>query len=425
VFPIKFVRENLDLIKKAAELKNITVDWASFQNLEQQRRQMIQDLEEKKRLHKKLSTDLAQMKKNGQDANHLLLQAKQISSEIKEKEDCLKEIEAQIDTTLASIPNIPHPSVPAGRTSNDNVVVRTWGEIKQPSFEIIPHYEIGRNLGVLQLERAAKMTGSFFPAFSGQGALLVRALINFMLDLHRKNGFVELWPPALVNRASMFGTGQLPRLEDDMYRLKEEDLFLIPTAEVPVTNYHREETIPEDTLPIRYCAYSPCFRREAGAYGSDTRGLIRLHQFDKVELVIFSHPQHSYDEHEQLVQEAEKVLQMLGLAYRVVLLCTGDTSFAAAKCYDLEVWSPGVKKWLEVSSCSNFEAFQARRANIRYRSASGKTDYVHTLNGSGIALPRTIIAIMENYQTEKGTIIIPEVLRPYMDGLTEMSLESF
>ncbi|HXK44624.1 MAG TPA: serine--tRNA ligase [bacterium] len=425
MFPIKFVRENLDLIKKAAELKNITVDWASFQNLEQQRRQMIQDLEEKKRLHKKLSTDLAQMKKNGQDANHLLLQAKQISSEIKEKEDCLKEIEAQIDTTLASIPNIPHPSVPAGRTSNDNVVVRTWGEIKQPSFEIIPHYEIGRNLGVLQLERAAKMTGSFFPAFSGQGALLVRALINFMLDLHRKNGFVELWPPALVNRASMFGTGQLPRLEDDMYRLKEEDLFLIPTAEVPVTNYHREETIPEDTLPIRYCAYSPCFRREAGAYGSDTRGLIRLHQFDKVELVIFSHPQHSYDEHEQLVQEAEKVLQMLGLAYRVVLLCTGDTSFAAAKCYDLEVWSPGVKKWLEVSSCSNFEAFQARRANIRYRSASGKTDYVHTLNGSGIALPRTIIAIMENYQTEKGTIIIPEVLRPYMDGLTEMSLESF
>ena len=425
MFPIKFVRENLDLIKKAAELKNITVDWASFQNLEQQRRQMIQDLEEKKRLHKKLSTDLAQMKKNGQDANHLLLQAKQISSEIKEKEDCLKEIEAQIDTTLASIPNIPHPSVPAGRTSNDNVVVRTWGEIKQPSFEIIPHYEIGRNLGVLQLERAAKMTGSFFPAFSGQGALLVRALINFMLDLHRKNGFVELWPPALVNRASMFGTGQLPRLEDDMYRLKGEDLFLIPTAEVPVTNYHREETIPEDTLPIRYCAYSPCFRREAGAYGSDTRGLIRLHQFDKVELVIFSHPQHSYDEHEQLVQEAEKVLQMLGLAYRVVLLCTGDTSFAAAKCYDLEVWSPGVKKWLEVSSCSNFEAFQARRANIRYRSASGKTDYVHTLNGSGIALPRTIIAIMENYQTEKGTIIIPEVLRPYMDGLTEMSLESF
>lgn len=423
MFPIKFVRENLDLIKKAAELKNITVDWASFQNLEQQRRQMIQDLEEKKRLHKKLSTDLAQMKKNGQDANHLLLQAKQISSEIKEKEDCLKEIEAQIDTTLASIPNIPHPSVPAGRTSNDNVVVRTWGEIKQPSFEIIPHYEIGRNLGVLQLERAAKMTGSFFPAFSGQGALLVRALINFMLDLHRKNGFVELWPPALVNRASMFGTGQLPRLEDDMYRLKEEDLFLIPTAEVPVTNYHREETIPEDKLPIRYCAYSPCFRREAGAYGSDTRGLIRLHQFDKVELVIFSHPQHSYDEHERLVQEAEKVLQMLGLAYRVVLLCTGDTSFAAAKCYDLEVWSPGVKKWLEVSSCSNFEAFQARRANIRYRSASGKTDYVHTLNGSGIALPRTIIAIMENYQSARGTIIIPDVLRPYMGGMTEISLD--
>jgi len=424
VFPIKFVRENLDIIKKAAELKNINVDWTLFQHLEQQRRQIIQVLEEEKRLHKKFNTELAHLKQKGQIPEHLLTQAKQVSSRIKEEEDRLKEIESRIEALLASIPNIPHSSVPEGKTSRDNVVIRTWGEIKEPSFEVIPHYEIGRKLGILQLERAAKMTGSFFPAFAGQGALLVRALINFMLDLHRKNGFVELWPPALVNRASMFGTGQLPRLEEDMYRLKEEDLFLIPTAEVPVTNYHREEIIPEDKLPLRYCAYSPCFRREAGAYGSDTRGLIRLHQFDKVELVIFSHPKNSYDEHERLVQEAEKVLQMLGLAYRVVLLCTGDTSFAAAKCYDLEVWSPGVKKWLEVSSCSNFEAFQARRANIRYRSASGKTDYVHTLNGSGIALPRTIIAIMENYQTERGTIIIPEVLRPYMDGIGEISIDN-
>jgi len=421
MFPIKFVRENLELLKQASEKKNIPVDWDSFTECEEKRRQLIQVLEQQRKLHKKISLDLAQKKQQGELDEELLKEAKKIAREIKYLEDQLNEIEQKVENILISIPNIPHKSVPAGKGPQDNVVVKTYGEIKKFSFEVMPHYEIGAKTGILQLERGARMTGSFFPVFSGAGALLVRALINFMLDLHRKNGFVEIWPPALVNRKSMFGTGQLPRLEEDMYRLKDEDLFLIPTAEVPVTNYHREEFIDEKDLPLRYCAYTPCFRREAGAYGKDTRGLIRLHQFDKVELVIFSKPEMSYQEHEFLLQEAEKVLQLLNLPYRVVLLCTGDMSFAAAKCYDIEVWAPGVNKWLEVSSCSNFEEFQARRAEIRYRTSSGKTGYVHTLNGSGIALPRTIIAILENYQTEKGTIIIPEVLRPYMDGMSEIS----
>lgn len=420
MFPIKFVRENLELVKQAAKNKNISVDWESFQKQEIERRGIIQEIEQEKKIHKQLTLEISS-KKEKNSIEGLLQQAKEISSRIKEKEENLKKIEESIENFLAGIPNIPHKDVPVGSSSQDNVVVRTWGQIKEPSFEVIPHYEIGAKTGILQLERGARMTGSFFPVFAGKGARLVRALINFMLDLHTKNGFSEIWPPSLVNRKSMFGTGQLPRLEEDMYKLKDEDYFLIPTAEVPVTNYHREEVLTEDALPLRYCAYTPCFRREAGAYGKDTRGLIRLHQFDKVELVIFSKPENSYQEHEFLVNEAEKVLQLLGLPYRVVLLCTGDMSFAASKCYDIEVWAPGVKKWLEVSSCSNFEAFQARRADIRYKTRSGKTDFVHTLNGSGIALPRTIIAIMENYQTEKGTIIVPEVLRPYMDGITEIS----
>lgn len=421
MFPIKFARDNIETLKQAAKNKNINVDWELFQQIENERRKVLQSLEEEKRIHKDMSQQLSALKKKGETDEKLLMQARQLSDRIKEKENQVREIETRIEEFLANIPNIPHPDVPVGKSAQDNVVIRTWGEIKKASFEVMPHYEIGAKLGILQLDRGAKMTGSFFPVFSGKGALLVRALINFMLDLHTQNGFSEIWPPALVNRKSMFGTGQIPRLEQDMYRLKDEELFLIPTAEVPVTNYHREETILEDHLPLRYCAYTPCFRREAGAYGKDTRGLIRLHQFDKVELVIFSKPENSYDELEFLASEAEKVLQLLGLTYRVVLLCTGDMSFAASKCYDLEVWSPGVEKWLEVSSCSNFEAFQARRADIRYRTKSGKTDFVHTLNGSGIALPRTIIAIMENYQTEKGTIVIPEVLRPYMGGINEIS----
>ncbi|HRS05986.1 MAG TPA: serine--tRNA ligase [Candidatus Ratteibacteria bacterium] len=420
MFPIKFVRENLDLLKKAAEQKNAYVDWDAFREYENERRKIIHILEEEKRQHKKLSQELSILKQKNQDFEGILKQARQLSDSIKDREATLREIEEKTENILASIPNIPHPSVPVGKSSEENIVVRTIGEIKDIPFEVIPHYEIGKKLDILHLDRGAKISGSFFPVFSGHGARLVRALINFMLDTHTKSGYKEIWPPSVVNRKSMFGTGQLPKLEEDMYRLKDEDMFLIPTAEVPVTNFHREETLSEESLPIRYCAYTPCFRREAGAYGKDTKGLMRLHQFDKVELVVFCRPEVSYDEHEVLVKEAEKVLQMLEIPYRVVLLCTGDMSFAAAKCYDIEVWAPGVRKWLEVSSCSNFEDFQARRADIRYRAKNGKTSFVHTLNGSGIALPRTIIAIMENYQTQNGTIIIPEVLRQYMDGLTEI-----
>lgn len=422
MFPIKFVRENLDLLKKAAEKKNISVDWDVFQKYEQERRQIIQALDEEKRHHNEINRQLSFLKqKNQVPPENLFTQAKHLSNSIKNREVELRQIEKKIEEILALIPNIPHPDVPVGKGSEENIIVRTYGEIKKFSFEVMPHHEIGQKLNILHLDRGARMSGSFFPAFSGAGARLVRALINFMLDLHTTQGYREIWPPAIVNRKSMFGTGQLPKLEEDMYRLKDEDMFLIPTAEVPVTNFHREEIIPEEDLPLRYCAYTPCFRREAGAYGKDTKGLIRLHQFDKVELVIFCGPEFSYDEHERLVSEAEKVLQLLGLPYRVVLLCTGDMSFAASKCYDIEVWAPGIGKWLEVSSCSNFEDFQARRADIRYRTKNGKTSFVHTLNGSGIALPRTIIAIMENYQTEQGTIIIPEVLKPYMGGITEIS----
>ncbi|HPP66610.1 MAG TPA: serine--tRNA ligase, partial [bacterium] len=364
MFPVKFVRENMDFLKKAAEEKNISVDWDTFQIYEQKRRDIVQHLDEQKRQHNQLNQELAILKKKNDNPGNLLIQAKELSASIKNLEVELKEIEEKIEDILASIPNIPHQSVPVGKGPEDNVVVKSYGERKLFPFEVMPHYEIGQKLNILHLDKGARMSGSFFPVFSGAGARLVRALINFMLDLHIANGYKEIWPPSIVNRKSMFGTGQLPRLEEDMYRLKDEEMFLIPTAEVPVTNFHREETISEEYLPLKYCAYTPCFRREAGAYGKDTKGLIRLHQFDKVELVIFCKPEFSYNEHEILLKEAEKVLQMLELPYRVVLLCTADMSFAAAKCYDIEVWAPGVNKWLEVSSCSNFEAFQARRAQI-------------------------------------------------------------
>ena len=421
MYPVKFVRENLKILKEAAAHKNVTVDWAKFETLEKERREFLLAIEEDRKAQKQINADFLTAKKSGNPAGHLLTQAKTLSERIKKHESRLREIEQDIENIIANIPNIPHESVPVGSSPDENQVVRSWGAVAQQAFSVIPHYEIGEKLGILQMEKGGKITGSFFPVFIGKGALLVRALMNFMLDLHTKNGFREAWVPALVNRRAMFGTGQLPRLEEDMYRLKDEDFFLIPTAEVPVTNLHREEIIPEEALPLYYCAYTPCFRREAGAYGKETRGLIRVHQFDKVELVKFVKPETSYDELETLTGEAEKVLQALKIPYRVVLLCTGDMSFAAAKCYDIEAWAPGVNRWLEVSSCSNFEAFQARRADIRYRTKQGKMDFVHTLNGSGIAFPRTIIAIIENYQTAKGTITVPEVLRPYMGGLQEIS----
>jgi len=423
MYPIKYVRENLEKLKKASISKNIEVDWEKFQSLDSERKRVISLLEERKKVQKDITEKISYLKKSSsKEIEPLILQAREYSEEIKKYEAKISEIEAQLDKIIAGIPNIPHSSVPIGKDSSSNIIVRNWGEIVEKDFEVLPHWEIGEKLGILDLPKGAKITGSSFPVFIDKGATLVRALINFMIELHIKNGFKEVWVPSLVNRESMFCTGQLPRLEEDMYHLDKDDFFLIPTAEVPVTNLLRNEIIPEEKLPIYFVAYSPCFRREAGAYGKETKGLIRVHQFDKVELVKFVKPETSYNELESLVIEAEKVLQELKLPYRVVLLCTGDLSFSASKCYDIEVWAPGIKKWLEVSSCSNFEDFQAKRAKIRYKTKKGKIEYLHTLNGSGIAFARTLIAIFENYQQKDGSIIIPEVLRKYTGGIERINV---
>ncbi|HOL66573.1 MAG TPA: serine--tRNA ligase [bacterium] len=421
MFPIKFIRDNLALLRQASELKNEKVDWERFEQLDQQRRGYLKAVEEKRHVQKQLGEKVAAARNSGQSGDSFLQEARVLSAEIDSLEEKLAWLEAELTSLASRIPNLPHSSVPRGKDASANQVVRTWGEIKEKNFTVLPHWEIGEKLGLLDLTRGAKVAGSSFPCFLGQGATLVRGLINFMIELHTNAGFKEVWVPALVNRESMFGTGQLPKLEEDMYRLKDDDLFLIPTAEVPVTNLHREEVIPEEMLPLYYVAYTPCFRREAGAYGKETRGLVRVHQFDKVEMVKFVSPESSYQELESLVAEAEKVLQALELPYRVVLLCTGELSFAASKCYDLEVWAPGLQRWLEVSSCSNFEAFQARRAGLRYRSRKGKVDYLHTLNGSGIALPRTLIALLEYHQQADGSIYLPRALRPYLGGREYLS----
>jgi seryl-tRNA synthetase len=344
---------------------------------------------------------------------------KGVSDKVKQLESEIKTLNEDLDFLLKRIPNIPADDVPVGKDPTSNVMVKSWGEKKAFSFTPLPHWELGKELDILDFERAAKISGTGFTLYKGAGARLERALCNFMLDLHtQEHGYIEVLPPYLVNRTSMTGTGQLPKLEEDMYRLPDDDLFLIPTAEVPVTNIHANEILTNKELPILYAAYTACFRREAGSYGKDTKGMIRVHQFNKVELVKFVRPETSYDELESLLSVSEKVLQLLGLQYQVVKLCTGDLSFAAAKCYDIEVWSPGVDKFLEVSSCSNFEDFQARRSNIRFRDDdNGNLKFVHTLNGSGVALPRTMIAILETYQREDGTVEIPDVLKPYMNGL--------
>ncbi len=362
-----------------------------------------------------MTARIAELKKAGQDASDVIKEMRELAEKIKKQSDALRDIENQIYEIQIRIPNIPHETVPVG-SEKDNIEIKTWGEIPEKDFKPLPHYEIAEKHNIIDFNRASRMSGSFFVSYRGLGAKLERALINFMLDLHvEKHGYTEVFPPFVVKRDTMFGTGQLPKLEEDMYRTEPDDLFLIPTAEVPVTNLHRDETLSGDELPVKYTAYTPCFRREAGAYGKDTRGLMRIHQFDKVEMVKFVKPEVSYEELESLLQNAEEVLQLLGLPYRVLILATGDLSFAAAKCYDIEVWAQGIEKWLEVSSCSNFEDFQARRANIRLRRKKGdKLEYPHTLNGSGLALPRTVIAILENYQQKDGSIIIPEVLKKYM-----------
>jgi len=412
---LKLLRDNPNAIREGLKRRGSSIDLEPLLELEQQRRALLMSLEERRHQLKKGSEAFGRAKAGG--AATPPAQLKQLSSEIKQSEQALNSVEAQIATQLAYLPNIPHASVPAGSAAN-NQVIRSVGSKPTMPGSVKTHVELGEQLGLFDFPRASKITGSNFPLFIGQGARLERALIQWMLDVQTKeHGYTELSPPLLVNRASMFSTGQLPKFEEDMYRLKDDDLFLIPTAEVPVTNLLRDEILDEAQLPLRYAAYTPCFRREAGSYGKETRGLVRVHQFDKVELVKFTTPETSYAEHEQLVKHAETILQRLGLHYRVVCLAAGDLSFAGSKCYDLEAWAPGMGQYLEVSSCSNFEEFQARRANIRYRAKeSKKVVFVHTLNGSGVALARTMICLLETYQQPDGSVLIPDVLRPYLNG---------
>jgi len=415
----KVLRDNPELIREALKRRHYTFDLETLLNIDRQRRENLAGIETQRHLLKQESDEFAKQKSGPNVSPPLHL--KQRSRGIKRLEEQLKTYEVRVQNELALIPNIPHSSVPVG-DATANHIIRVVGEKPQFSFKPKTHIELAEQLGLIDFARAAKITGSHFPLFTGQGARLERALINWMLDVQTKeHGYTEVSPPFLVNRSSMFGTGQLPKFEEDMYRLKDDDLFLVPTAEVPVTNLHRDEILEENQLPLKYAAYTACFRREAGSYGKETKGLIRVHQFDKVELVKFTTPETSCDELEQLVKNAETILQRLGLHYRVVCLSTGELGFAAAKCYDLEAWAPGLNQFLEVSSCSNFEAFQARRANIRYRqAATKKVAHVHTLNGSGVALARTLICVLETYQQADGRVGVPEPLRPYLDGQTHL-----
>ncbi|MGB2601345.1 MAG: serine--tRNA ligase [Candidatus Omnitrophota bacterium] len=413
----KFIRENPDVVRKSLEDRGDKVELLDkFLKLDDERRKVIQEVEDLKCKKNESSKKIGELIKQKADVTEAKAEVKELSEKISALDENLRQIDEGYQGALDRIPNVPHESVPVGLDESANTLVKEWGEKKEFSFEARDHLELGELNSLFDLERAAKITGSFFPLFTGAGAKLERSLINFMLDVHIKDhGYTEIFPPVLVNRKSMYGTGQIPKLEEDMYRINEEDLFLIPTAEVPVTNFRADETIDEERLPIYYTAYTACFRREAGTYGKDTKGLIRVHQFDKVEMVKFTTPETSMEEHEKLLKDAEDIIQRLELPYRVLILCTGDMSFAAHKCYDIELWAPGSKRWLEVSSCSVFTDFQARRANIKYRPSdkSKKPGYLHTLNASGVALPRLVISIMETYQNKDGSITIPEAIRPY------------
>jgi seryl-tRNA synthetase len=415
---IKFIRENQELVKQMLERRGSDLKLQSILALDKVRRKVIQEVESLKHERKLASDQIAQMKKSGEDASETITRMRQVSQRIKELDQQLGEAEGELQRFLLLIPNVPHESVPVGKDEQDNPVVKRWGEIAEFSFTPKPHWELGEALGILDFERAAKMTGARFTLYWGLGARLERALINFMLDLHTsKHGYLEVLPPFLVNSSAMTGTGQLPKFKEDLFKLEDWDYYLVPTAEVPLTNIYQNEILEEDDLPIYYTAYTPCFRSEAGSYGKDTRGLIRQHQFNKVELVKFATPEQSYDELESLLLDAEEILQQLQLPYQVVTLCTGDLGFSAAKTYDIEVWLPGQQAFREISSCSNFEDFQSRRANIRYRPrGKKKITFTYTLNGSGLAVGRTLVAILENWQQEDGSVVIPPVLRPYMGG---------
>jgi len=413
---IKLIRENPELVRAGIAKKNTTFDMDKLLALDAHRREVLRHVEQLKAERNKASEEIAKKKKAGEPVEGAIAAMRKVGDEIAVKDGEVREIEATLNSELTWIPNIPHQSVPVGDETH-NRVERHWGEVPKPGFKVLPHWEIGAKLGILDLEAAAKISGSGFYVLKGLGANLERALINYMLDLHTADGFTEVRVPVLVTSDAMFGTGQLPKLAADMYKTEGDGLWLIPTAEVPVTNLHRQEILNADQLPIYYVAYTPCFRREAGAAGKDTRGMIRVHQFDKVELVKVVRPETSYDELESLLNQAEKVLQGLKIPYRVVTLASGDLSFASAKTYDIDLWAAGVEKWLEISSVSNFEDFQARRMSCKFRDKDKSVKFAHTLNGSGTALARLIPAILENYQNADGSITVPEVLRPYMRGV--------
>lgn len=411
---LKFIRENIDLVRQNVQNKNESANVDVILEIDEQRRKIIQEVEKLKNLRNVVTKEIADLKKSGANADDKIAEMKGVSDKIKELDEDLRKTEEELNLIVTRIPNMAHETVPVGKSENDNKTVRTWSE-KKIMPEKKDHIAIAKELGIIDFERGAKVSGAGFSFYVGKGAKLERALISYMLDMHIDNhGYTELMPPFLVNSASMYGTGQLPKMAEDMYHAQVDDMYLIPTAEVPLTNFHNGDMLKVEELPYKYCGYSPCFRREAGGYGKEVHGCLRVHQFNKVELVNFSLPENSYNQLEHLVTEAEDILKGLDLPYRVLLLCTGDTSFSSAKTYDLEVWAPGEEKWLEVSSCSNFEDFQARRANIRFkRRSDAKPEFVHTLNGSALATSRIMVAILENNYTAEGRVVVPEVLRKY------------
>jgi seryl-tRNA synthetase len=428
MYDLRMLRDNFDAIREQLGPRGADVPWDRLRTLIEQRRTMASQVELLRHELKKGSDGVATLKRESQPADTAMAAMKTVGEQIKKIEDELRGVEETLTDLNLRIPNLPHASVPAGKDASNNTETRQWGSPPALTAPAKSHWDLGEALGILDFDRASKITGARFAVLTGAGARLERALINYMLDLHTtQHGYREVLPPFLVNRSSMTATGQLPKFEEDLFRLRDEDYFLIPTAEVPVTNLHRDETLSESALPIRYTAYTPCFRREAGSYGKETKGLIRLHQFNKVELVAFTVPEQSYEELERLTGHAEAILQGLGLHYRVVTLCTGDMGFSAAKTYDIEVWLPSQNHYREISSCSNFEGFQARRASIRYKGTAGKkgqkTEFLHTLNGSGLAVGRTLVAILENYQQPDGSVTIPEVLRHYMGGMERIKKE--
>jgi seryl-tRNA synthetase len=412
---LKFIRENPEITKRSIKNKRETGDVDEILSLDNKRREIIQNVERLKHERNDLSQQVGQLKKQGKSANGIIAKTKDIGQKIKDLDESLKKVEFALKNELDQIPNLSHESVPVGKDASENVVVRAWGKIPEFDFEISNHLELSERLDIIDFQRGSKITGRGFPVYKGKGAALERALINFMLETQiKEHGYKEISPPLIVNRQSMYGTGQIPKLEEDMYLCELDDLFLIPTAEVPITNLHRNEILSGEKLPVKYCGYTACFRREAGSWGKDTRGFLRVHQFNKVELVKIVTPESSYQELESLLKDACRIPELLGVPYRVVELCTGDLSFTSAKCYDIEVWSPAEKRWLEASSCSNYEDFQARRMDLRFRRTTNeKPEFPHTLNGSGMATSRLMVALLETNQTDEGSVMVPVALRPF------------